>query len=264
MRRFLGLMVLLFILAACDSGGSSNDSAFADNSIIRWDRDPKTVVFRAEVVGGSNADSFLARNRIPLCTIYGDNRIVWLNDLGDFNVQVLWDQLSDQQIQDFVAFMTISQLVYNYDSGLDLQMPGAVQPVVEVITINVNGREHKTDSFSSVDWPVDYFQNIVQFCGQVSRSPVLFEPTGAWLTLQAVDYDSTRALQVWNSEGTGLSFKDIADGGKPYWLTGENLHLLWNMTRSASEQTLYLDSDGNAYDLVLEVPGVNPTSPPAP
>jgi hypothetical protein len=264
MQRILGLVILLWLLAACDGGAATNSGAFADNSIIRWEREPGTVVFRAEVVGGSSAGTFLARNRIPLCTIYGDNRIVWLNDLGDFNVQVLWDQPSDQQIQDFIAFMTISQLVFNYDAGADLQMPGEVQPVVEVITVNVNEREHVTDSFSSVSWPLDYFQKVVEFCGQVSRSPVLFEPTGAWLTLEQVEYDSTRPLQVWNSETTGVNFAEIAAGGEPAWLTGQPLRILWNIARTSPPQTLYIDADGNSFNLVLEVPGVHPTSPPAP
>jgi hypothetical protein len=180
MRRIVCLCLILVSLAACDSGGGSQTSnTFAENSIIQWERAAETVVFRAEVVGGPNAETLLARNQIPLCTIYGDNRVIWTNDLGDFNVQVLWDQLTDQQIQDFIAFMTITQQVFNYDAGLDLQMPGPVQPVVEVITVNVNGRTHSTDTFSSDPWPLDYFENAVEFCSQVSRSPVLFEPQGA-------------------------------------------------------------------------------------
>jgi hypothetical protein len=163
-------------------------------------------------------------------------------------------------VQDFIAFMTISQLVFNYDAGMDLQMPGEIQPVVEVISLNVNDREFKTDSFSSTAWPVDYFQKIVEFCGQVSRSPVLFEPPGAWLTLESVEYDSTRPLQVWNSETTGLNFNEIASGGAPVWVTGPSLRILWNIVRTTPPQTLYIDADGNAFNLVLEVPRVHPTS----
>jgi len=72
MRRILTLVALL-LLAACEGGGNETGSdSFAANTIIQWDRSPETVVFRTEVVGGDNADSFLMRTRIPLCTIYGD------------------------------------------------------------------------------------------------------------------------------------------------------------------------------------------------
>ncbi len=265
MQRILWLSVVLLILASCNgSGTQTGSSTFADSSVVTWDRDPQTVVFRTEVVGGTDADSPLARNSIPLCTIYGDNRIVWTNDLGDYNVQVLWDQLSDQQIQDFISFLTISQLIFNYDAGRDLQIPGPIQPVVEVITINVNGREHQTDSYSSTPWPPDYFETIADFCTQVSRAPVLYEPTGGWLTVEQVDYDSNRPLQVWNSETTGLDFTEVAASGKPLWLTGPNLRILWNMLRTSSPTTLYIDPDGSAFNVILEVPGVHPSAAPAP
>jgi len=45
------------------------------------------------------------------------NRVVWVNDLGDFNSQVLWDKVADQQIQDFISYLTVAQQIFNYDAG---------------------------------------------------------------------------------------------------------------------------------------------------
>ncbi len=262
-RRLLSLLILL-VLAACEGSPEEASDSFASNSIIQWDRSPQTVVFRTEVVGGDNADSFLARNEVPLCTIYGDNRVIWTNDLGDFNTQVLWDQVTDQQVQDFVSYLTVAQQIFNYDAGMPLQPPGDVQPVHEVITINVNGRIHQTDSFSSSEWPLDYFENVVEFCKQVSRAPVLYEPTGAWLSVQSVPYDSVRPLQVWNSAASGLNLAEVAQRTDPLWLTGDNLRILWNIIRTSSPQILFVDEEGSAYEIVLEVPGIHPNAPPAP
>lgn len=265
MKRILILLGLLLALAACEGGANdTGGEPFAGNSIIQWDRSPSTVVFRTEVVGGDRDTSFLARNEIPLCSIYGDNRIVWTNDLGDFDTQVLWDKVTDQQIQDFISFLTVAQQIFSYDAGGDLQPPAAVQPVREVITVGVNGRVHRTDSFSRTEWPVDYFQNIVDFCKQVSRAPVLFEPTGAWLTVQSIPYDSNRPLQIWDGPAAGLDLTERAQQTEPLWLTGDNLRILWNIIRTASPQVMFSDLDGNAFEVVLEVPGIHPNSPPAP
>ncbi len=264
MRRVAILILILIALTACDTDGSGNDQSFGDNQLVVWDRNPEHIVFQVDVVGGRFAESFLGRNQIPLCTIYGDNRIVWVNELNDFEVQVLWDQLTDQQIQDFIVFETMTQAVFNYDAQADLQIPGEVSPVVEVISVNVNDREHKTDSFSTESWPVGYFEDQVRFCGQVSRAPVLFEPTGAWLSVQSLEYDSTRPLQVWDSETTGLDFMALAEKGEPEWIEGQNLAILWNIMRQSSPRTLYLDRDASAYEVVLEVPGVHPSAAPAP
>lgn len=262
MMRVMILLALVLALAACD-GGATGDAA-VEGGVITWDRSPETVVFRAEVVGGQRAGMFLARNDIPVCTIYGDNRVVWLNELGDFDVEVLWDKITDQQIVDYVSYLTISQRIFTYDAGADLQPPGADSPVYEVLTINVSGRDHQTDSFSSEAWPLDYFQEIADSCRQVSRAPVLFEPEGAWLTVQAVDYDSTRPLQVWDSEASGLNFAELAGQSDPTWLTGPNLKVLWNLVRTSSPNALFTDLDGNAFEVVLEVPGVHPTARAAP
>ena len=62
-------------------------------------------MFRAEVVGGDREGTFLARNDIPLCTIYGDNRIVWLNELGGRGGRgPVGQELQDQQIKDYVSY----------------------------------------------------------------------------------------------------------------------------------------------------------------
>jgi hypothetical protein len=264
MRRVMILVFLLFILTACDTGDGGSNQGFAENQLVVWDRSPDHIVFQVDVVGGRFAESFLGRNHIPLCTIYGDNRIVWTNELNDFDVQVLWDQLTDQQIQDFIAFEAITQVVFNSDAQADLQIPGEVRPVVEVITVNVNDREHKTDSYSTQPWPGNYFSDQARFCKQVSRAPVLFEPTGAWLSVQAIEFDSTRPLQIWDSAATGLDFKAVAEKGEREWIEGQNLRILWNMVRESSAQTVYLDMDSSAYEVALEVPGVHPSSPPAP
>jgi len=261
MMRVMILLSLILMLAACNGGGTANA---VEGGVITWDRSPETVVFRADVVGGQSGGTFLARNQIPLCTIYGDNRVVWLNELGDFDVEVLWDKVTDQQIIDYISYLTISQRIFTYDAGADLQPPGDDSPVYEVLSINVSGRAFQTDSFSSEDWPLDYFQNIVDTCKQVSRAPVLFDPEGAWLTVRTVDYDSTRPLQVWDGGASGLDFGELAQNSDPTWLTGPNLKVLWNMVRTSSPNVLFTDLDGNAFEVVLEVPGVHPTAPPAP
>jgi hypothetical protein len=263
MKHIFSLMLLLLSLAACEGGGG-NHEPFDANSLITWDRNPQSVVFRTEVVGGDQADAFLRRNEIPLCTIYGDNRVVWMNDLGDFTSQVLWDRVTDQQIQDFILYITVAQQVFNYDAGGDLQPPSAVQPVREVITISVSGRIHQTDSMSNTPWPLDYFETIVGFCKLVSQSPVLFEPTGAWVTVQSVPYDSARPLQIWDSSVSTFKLHEVAERGEPVWLTDNNLRVLWNIIRTSSPQVLFSDLDGNAFEVVMEVPGVHPNAQPAP
>ena len=255
MRRLLIGIALL--LAACQSG---TPAGVQEGSIINWNRDPNTVVFRADVAGGTQ-NEFLARNEIPLCTVYGDNRVVWTNDLGDFNVQVLWDKVEDQRIQDFVTYLTVIERIYTYEALADDQPPSEIEPVYEELTIFVNERLHKTDSFTT--WDADYFTRIVDTCKTISPAPVLFEPEGAWISAREVPYDTVRPTYFWDGSAAGLRMSDLAAGSEPRWVTGNNIRLIWNTLRTSSPIVLFVE-DEKSYEVVLEVPGIQPGVRPAP
>lgn len=256
----LTCLAFMLLLSAC-GGTQQPGNQTSGSGLINWDRSPQTIVFRADTVGGENAKLFRSRNEIPLCTIYGDNRIVWTNELNNFNTQVLWDKLTDQQIQDFVSYLTLVQLIYNHDAQASLQPQGDVAPVAEVLEVFVNGREHQTDSFS--DWPLDYFKTTLDTCKAISTTPVLFEPEGAWVSAQVAEFDPNVPGLLWDGQTIGLRLSELAAAGERRWITGQNLLALWNIMRTSSALTQF-NEDAIAYDVALEVPGVHRSAPAAP
>lgn len=262
--RFQSVLGLLMILALAACGGApagptSTDGGFSGP--IVWDRSPETIVFRADVVGGSDADLLPALSEIPPCTVYGDNRVVWTNELGTYDTQVLWDKVTDEQIQNFITYLTINKQIYSSQSRGELQPPGSAQPVVETLTVFVNGVEHRTDAFAG--WDFDYYQDILNQCRSISQTPVLYEPEAAWLTAQAVSYDSNAPLVPWDGTASGLDLAELAAAGEPRWISGPNLRILWNIVRT-SPPRVQLIQDGVPYFIALQVPGVTRQSPPAP
>lgn len=259
MKRLLMGIVMALALAACESRGNTTEPQFAGGSIIQWERSPQTVVFRADVEGGEA--TFVRGNEIPLCTIYGDNRVVWTNDLGDFNIQVLEDRLTDQQIQDFISYLTVTYQFFNYEGQADLLPPGQVPPVVETLYVAVNGREHKSDAFA--EWPLNYFTTIVNNCKALSRAPARVEPTRAWVSVRVVDFDPSRPTIVWDGDAAGLSLATIAAAGEPQWVDSATVRLLWNTLRNASPITHFIEGE-TSYEIVVAAPGVNRDAPPPP
>lgn len=260
MLRVVVLFGVMWMLAACAGDSAPQVGGPAGNSVIQWERSPDHVVFRAEVVGGEA--SFSRRNEIPLCTVYGDNRVVWTNELGGWETQVLIDQVEDVAITDFISRLTIADEFFNYEARADVQIPSATEPVVETLTVAVNGRTHTTDSFSG--WDLDYFLEVVDSCTKISGAPVLFEPQGAWLFINEVPYDPTAPMVEWDGQAAGLSFMAMAENAEPQrWITGDNLTILWNLIRTSSPRLLF--NEGSAsFEIVLEVPGVHPAAPPPP
>lgn len=259
MKRLVCLLSAIF-LAAC-GGDTGSGTPAANNSPIAWDRSPSTIVFRADVEGGNAEEAFLARSEVPPCTVYGDNRVVWTNELGPFNVQVLWDRVSDEQIQQFVTDLQINRQFYNYAARANLEPASATSPVVETLTLFVNGKVHKTDAFGG--WNLDYYRRIVDSCKQISVAPVLFEPTGAWVSAQAVAYNPNAPLLPWNAEASNLSFAELVTSGERKWITDRNVAMLWNMIRTSPPRIQFVEGN-NQYHVAIEVPGVTRDAPPAP
>jgi hypothetical protein len=117
--KIFALTLSAVVLAACqtvDMDVPSDGAGFlvADDHPIQWQRTPESIVFRADVAGSNTLDPFLMQNEIPFCTIYGDNRIVWTNELGDFKTEVLWDIINDDAIRGFVAELVTTEAIYTY------------------------------------------------------------------------------------------------------------------------------------------------------
>jgi len=259
MLRNAFLILLLLTLAAC-GGGDDGDTFNPDSGeAITWDRSPGTIVFRMEVVGGEQ--TFDDLNDVPYCTIYGDNRIVWTVTAGDTTTQILYDVLTDQAIRSFVSDMTIAKRLFEYEAGLPLQPPSDPAPVVEQITINVAGRQHVTDGFGG--WDYNFFEDIRNQCVSLSPSPTIYEPTEAWLTVQASEYDPTAAEILWDAAAADLDLAAIASSGEPAWITGGNVRFFWNRIHSGSGG-LQFTQDGQTFLVALQVPNVTRDAPQPP
>lgn len=264
--RVLIFVILMMVLAACQiiGGDSDNNTSSISNDapiLIDWDHDPASVVFRAEVTGGENADAFFMRNDIPLCSIYGDRRIVWSVNT-DNGTQILFDQLTDDRIRGFVQDLAVREEIYSYSAESRFEPPSDTSPVVEQLTLAVNEVVHTTDSFS--DWDISYFQDIVDACHRLSEAPTIFEPQAAWISAVEVVYDPGVQTQLWDPIGSGLDFDQLATSDERRWITDERLvRVLWHLIRQAPPNLQFAQGEG-VYHVAIEVPNVNPSAPPPP
>lgn len=253
--KIMGWAAILALigLAACRPAPNPN--------VVIWERSPETVIFRAEVVGGEQ-DAVQALNEVPRCTIFGDNLIVWVNDLGAFERQVLVDRVSDAAISRFVEYLAVTERIYTYNQPVTTQEPDT-QPVIEVITLFVNGLQHRATSFSG--WDQNWFQRVVTACANISQSPVLFEPEGGWLRAVETDYNINSPTSGWRPSETGLRLSDAVE--EAIWIEGENVRAIWRLLNTSPPNLLVVEQDGantRFFRLVLQVPGITRAAPPPP
>lgn len=258
---FLIMLTLVSCSALSNNNSESNDVSNPANPmpLVQWDRSPSNVVFRTEIVGGEDAGSFYRRSEVPLCTIYGDGRLIWRVDQTT-GTQVLFDDLTDEQISNFIQALTVEQQIYTYDAEAEFQIPTEGNPAYEQMTVNVNGQTHIADSFS--DWD-SFFSNVVQMCQSVADTPTIFEPEGGWVSVEAATYTGSEPIVPWSNEASGLNITQLASSGEREWITGRNLQVLWRVLLESSPDLLFSE-EGGPYRIAVEVPNVTINAPPAP
>jgi hypothetical protein len=259
LKRLVMMVGMIGLLAACNNN-SNPSQPVSDSNVIQWDRNPNTIVFRSDITSGST-DPFLTRSEIPHCTIYGDNRAVWTNELGPFNTQVLEDRLTDDQIRNFVSYLAINKEFYKYQARADRSPAEAVQPAVETLTLFVNGVDYKTDAFGG--WNLDYYDEVTRVCREISLAPVLLVPKGGWLSAKLVPYSSQAASVYWDPAANALSVAEIATSSERKWITDRNAEVIWNLLRE-SPPSVQLVENQQQFQIAFEVPNVTRDSPPAP
>ena len=252
--RWIFTLALILLIAACQPAATDGEQP----NIVRWDRSPQTIVFRADVVGGES--DFQARNAIPNCTIYGDNRVVWVNELGPSTVQVLEDRLPDVGINAFAQYLAGNERLYTFEARLkEIQAQADVNPVVETVSINVNDLPHTADSFGG--WDGDWFPRVLAACKHLGQAPVLVAPSSGWLSAQSVPFSMQPPIATWNAQETGMSLKSAT--GAPKWISGNAASTVWNTLHTLPSNLIF--EDGSDYfEVALQVPGITRDAPPAP
>lgn len=272
MQRVASLLLLVMawvLLSACSPGGGAapppqdqEDAVSLLGSALDWDRSPDTVLVRLDTAGGTGnpADDL---NVIPFCTVFGDGHVVWVDPYADPE-QVLEDRVSEQRIRSFLEYV-IGTGFYSWDPETGFLPPSTELPfegpIVEQITLTLYGETRTLNAFSN--WPRDAFANILERCRQLSDAPVLYLPTGAWLSAIPVEMRSDIPSLPWSSFEERFPDLDLSAATleNPRWVTGELAGLVWNIARAGRMQVTAGDS---AYRLVVQVPRIQPHAPPAP
>lgn len=259
LKKFMLLLILAMILAACNGddktdGDTTNSEESSQIGPMEWVHSPDTIVLRldARLKEASPAD---VDNQIPPCTLWGDGRLVWVNDIEEGH-QVLEARLSDEKIRELLEKVIFSGF---YDWESDYLIPDSSNPIIESITLNLYSEERTVSRYS--DWPVDAYEQILKTCHEMSDTPVLFEPNGGWLTAYEVPQIEGIGYWRWLSEDTGFTLEETISN--PRWVTGDLAKSLWTVTVEAPSRTRVLENN-KAYELVLRVPGVSRDAPPEP
>jgi hypothetical protein len=257
---FTLLATLLIVgLAACnnkDENEKKDDGSDGDPGLglFEWDKSPETIIFRVDDQGSLETPADLA-NDVPLCTLWGDGRLVWVNVLPG-STEVLEARISDDQIRGLVE--TIIRTGF-YDWENDILQPDADR-VLESITLNLYESSRTVERYSA--WPVNGFEALREVCAGLSEARALVVPTGGWMNAYEVELVSSAKVIPW-PRSAPFTLAELATSDTPRWVESPWAEFIWtNVAREGG--IVQVREDDKAYVVSLQVPGVSRDAPPAP
>lgn len=256
----LAILLAVTTLSACQPTTPAAETNIAIDRL--WNPDASTIIFRADITGGSLPELARMSETAP-CTVYGDGRVLWVNELDAFNTEVLFDIVPEARIQQFIDYVAFDENFYAQDARATEPPEGEIAPVIETITMDIGGRRHSADNYGG--WDRGFYDRIVAACKSISNTPIRFEPTEAWLTVREVAMISDAPYVYWNpDEHEGLSLATLADHAtQPQWVSGQTVTELWRLLHSLPYTTLYGEGE-RSFQIGMQVPGITRDSPARP
>ncbi|MBN1285646.1 MAG: hypothetical protein JXB47_09625 [Anaerolineae bacterium] len=269
-RTFLTLFfaVVIATLTACQQ--PTPPGAGPD---IPFDTGPDAVVVK--IYDESPASPiYFQSNQLTTCTVYGDGRVVWVGPLEGGGDQLLEGKAGTDALQNYYHFIT-NLGFFSWNSEVDdaALLPEGVRSYT-VIEVTLAGRSHRVAAHNG--GALHGFEDIVLRCLELADEPVLIEPRAGWLSAHPTNPDGNRPFTCWPVEAP-VKLANISTQESPYWLDGPYAVLIWKTIRET--QGIPIFGEGGScsgidevqaaepltlYNVIFQVPGFNPSSPPAP
>lgn len=266
------VLASVVLLSACNNSNVSNDNGAtlsppsvpvtidaASPPPIGWDTSPNAIIFRLDRT--LNGEAVVnAHNRLPLCTLFGNGHLIWVNPTPPNGEQVLEAQLDTTTFRSFADFVIRQQHFYSIPDYASNELPPSGQYTTESISLNLNNTPHTVRNYNH--WPGNEFQNMLDKCSHLTQQPVLYVPTGAWLEVYPINGPNANPPVLWTS-AVPFHLADVAASGKPLWLSGDLLGTLWRIIHRTVGAVQWIEN-GKAYQIALDVPNISRDAPLAP
>lgn len=254
MQKGYWLLCLLILLAACGGQGAAPNAEQPQLGPLDWNHDPQTIILRVDE-RRNDAPPYELANEIPPCTLWGDGRVVWVNELEN-EKQVLEAYIDDETIRKLIEDLVFSGF---YDWQSNYAISDLSNPVISSITLNLYADERTVSRYD--DWPVNGYQRALNACTQASNSPALVLPEGGWITAYEIGRDTTIGEWRWAPQKAGFTLAEVANGQPPRWITGDLAKHVWQNTITGGSRMQVRDGD-LFYMVALQVPNIMRDAPP--
>jgi len=244
---WLLLTLLALPLAACGGQGENID--------LNYDTGAGTVVVEADSAGGFVPEAFV-RGHIPGFRLYGDGRVIWTEQAG-LGEAVHEGHLAPQEVADLLAWIA-ERGFFEMDDFYTVENAPTDMPS-DCVAVHLAAQDKRV---------CEYFDGAPEAFGEIydrlqagaGASDVTdYQPQIGWAVSELLTWDSGAEAIAWPESLTPVPAALVGGG----WIEGETLDFVWQHRLEQGPFTIF-EASGDAYLVVLQVPGLMPQAPPAP
>jgi len=226
--------------------------------VFTWDHSPTAAVFQMSRAQTGELYSY-ALNRLPLCTLFGDGRLVWTTSVPLTGQQVLQVMLNEADTHAFLAYAISDQHFFSVPDYAAHQPTPSGLFSIDTMTIALVQGTYTTRSYGA--WPKNEYQTLLDKCTHLTDQPTLYQPTGGWLSVEPLTGTTNDSRIVW---GADQPFQLAALSGKPpIWISGDIVQIVWRILRRGVGAVQWQEANA-AYRVNLQVPSLSAGAPPPP
>lgn len=267
LRHIVGRLMILglaaVLLAACNTNTNNAATATPEANnvvpVLAWNTAANAVIFRMDRQI-TNDTPYGDLNRVPLCTIYGDGRIVWVNPLQPAGEEVLEALIDDTQFRTFLEYVIRDMKFYDIPDYASMELPPTQRANVETITLAISDQVTTKRNYRA--WPLDVYSTLLGKCMTLSNAPVRVEPAAGWVTVYPGPENTGMPFIDWPPTAP-FKMADAANAKQAMWVTDAAFRMLWQAQRETQGNIIWRENGAN-YQVALQVPLVSRDSPPAP
>ncbi len=248
----------LLAAAALFVAGLACNTLAPPRPAVAWDPDPNALIVSGTFCCGL-VPYHIVENYVPAVQIWGDGRIVWVDQNNAGSRRVLTATLTPAQLTALVQqFVDAGFFGWDANYGDYSITDGATQCLSVALT---SITKQVCEYYSGA--PAAFQDLYATATGGAGAAGVDVAPVQGYVIAYPQVFQTPPTAETylnWPAASLGVSLADNAGG---QWLEGEALVFAWRVVNSDNWQPLVREGDAY-YLLSVLVPGVTQTDPPTP
>lgn len=239
------ILVLSLLVAACGAISPVR-------SDVAWDTDPSALIVRfySPYTTAGLAGAFDDRYYVPEVQIWGDGRIIWVTQEGSGR-RILEGQLSSEEMTVLLERI-VEAGFFTWED--EYYTPGGHSMPPMHLLVNLVDRSKEMSEHGGAPDAYYELEELLRNGAGVEGHP--FVPSRGYLTVEPLSVDLGGPEWPHDADVTP---DEVGEGT---YIEGQTLAFTWELVNQNPTAPVYVSYGGDAYRIMMQVPGVSYFDPP--